>query len=62
MYRILLIIFSILIILTPFSGIPGGLEDTLMQLFAVVVLALVLLIPKPEAKKEVVAEEHNHGS
>lgn len=59
MYRTLLIILTIAIILVPFSGIPGGAEDLLMQVFAAVVLALVLLLPKKAQKqeKEVVAEE-----
>lgn len=57
MYRTLLIILSILIILTPFSGIPGGVEDVLVQLFAAAVLLLVILIPKP--KKEIVEEPHD---
>tara|TARA_B100000745_G_scaffold292684_1_gene233821 strand:+ start:4967 stop:5149 length:183 start_codon:yes stop_codon:yes gene_type:complete len=59
MYRTLLIILSILIILTPFSGIPGGVEDALIQLFAAAVLLLVLLLPKPESKKEVIEENHD---
>lgn len=59
MYRTLLIILSIVIILVPFTGIPGGVEDMLMQLFAVFILILVLLIPKPSAKREVVEEHHD---
>jgi len=51
MYRTLLIILSVFIILIPFTGLPGGIEDILMQLGAVAVLLLVLLIPKPEPKK-----------
>lgn len=59
MYRTLLIILSILIILTPFSGLPGGFEDVLIQFFAAAVLILALLIPKRETKKNVVEEQHD---
>ena len=59
MYRILLITLSVLIILTPFMGMPGGIEDVLMQVSAVFVLLLILLIPKPSSKKEVVVDEHH---
>lgn len=59
MYRTLLIILSILIILIPFSGLPGGIEDVLVQIFAAAVLVLVLLIPKRETKKEIVEERHD---
>jgi hypothetical protein len=59
MYRTLLIILSILIILTPFTGIPGGIEDVLMQVFAAFVLLLILLIPKPSSKKQIVEEHHD---
>ena len=58
MYRILLIILSLVIILLPFTGLPGGVEDILTQFFGVCVLLLVLLLPKRENKKEAV-EEHD---
>ena len=59
MYRILLIVLSLVIILLPFTGLPGGLEDILMQFFGVCVLLLVLLLPKRESKKEMVVEDHD---
>lgn len=55
-YRGLLSTGAILIILTPFFALPGGVEDMLMQALALIVLILVLVSPKPP-KKEVVIDE-----
>lgn len=51
MYRALLIILSVCSILIPFSGLPGGVEDVVMQVAAFAILLLVLLLPKRETKK-----------
>ena len=58
MYRTLLIIFAVGIILIPFTGIPGGVEDVLMQIFAAIVLVLIILLPKSGVKKEVAEEPY----
>lgn len=55
-YRGLLSAGAVLIILTPFFGLPGGVEDMVVQVLALIVLILVLISPKP-IKKEVVIDE-----
>lgn len=62
MYKTLLIILAVLIILVPFSGVPGGVEDVLMQIFAAVVLVLVLLLPKQNRAESVEKEEHDYSA
>ena len=46
MYRGLLILLTLIIIGTPFSGIPGAAEDIVMQVAAGIVLALILILPR----------------
>lgn len=51
-FRTVLIILTILIILTPFFGLPGGMEDLVMQLFAACVFVLILATPKKKEEKK----------
>lgn len=48
-HRTIFIFIAILLVLLPYAGLPGGIEDGVMQLLALVLLAVAVIVPRKRA-------------